>query len=285
MTPGWQMLYIPHDDTPRIEAALHDALAAQGYQPYDPFPGGTGTPPGLIDLVRCFVAPPVDGWTRILGEPGAAVPALSAALDVPLLYGWIDGGDGGFSVWRDGERDDSADALAAFLRPGCSRPALDEALHGTPPTPREQNQPPALHALVGDALPPEVAQLAQARAVNAGQADRLIQRLSGNLFGKLNRQAGGADGNVQAEARALLAGQADPWAGPGGQRVLALANLLALPAAWRDPAWEVVRDAYQLARLHQRSPRLPLMPGDQETLAAVPDALAYRPVYRGRARG
>jgi len=76
--------------------------------------------------------------------------------------------------------------------------------------------------------------------------------------------------------------QADPWAEPEGQRVRALASVLAIPSRWRDPSWEAVRDAYQLRRLRQRNPRLPLIPGDQQTLDAVPDALDYRPVYMGR---
>ena len=42
-----------------------------------------------------------------------------------------------------------------------------------------------------------------------------------------------------------------------------------------------MRDAYQVHRLRQRAPRLMLMPGDKETLDAVPDALDYTPVYLG----
>ncbi len=283
MSAPWHTLFVPLEDAARVEAALRAALADLGYRPYDPFPGGTGTPPGLTDLARGFVAPPGEGWTRVLGplDP-AAFPALGAALGVPLLEGWLADGSGGFAVWRAGLRDASADALAAFLRPDRPREALDRALRGEGTLSVESSGAPPIHVIGADALPPDVAKLAQAHGVNPKQADKLVQRLSGNLFGRLNRQAGGSDDETQAQARALLAGQADPWAEPEGQRVRALASVLAIPSRWRDPSWEAVRDAYQLRRLRQRNPRLPLMPGDQQTLDAVPDALDYRPVYMGR---
>lgn len=276
MSARWHALYIPLEDADRVEAALRAALAGLGYQPYDPFPGGTGTPPGLADLVRSFVAPPGEGWTRVLGEiDAAALPALSAALNAPVLEGRLADGEGGFAVWRAGVRDPSADALAAFLRAGRSRADLDDALRPLPTLTGQRSS--------GSALPPEIAQLAEARGVSTRQADKLVSRLSGNLFGKLNRQAGGAEDDAQAQARALLAGQTDVWAAPAGQRLMAIAAALALPANWRAPDLDAVRDAYQLRRLRERTPRLPLMPGDQQVLDAVPDAFSYRPVYMGRA--
>lgn len=273
MSARWHALLIPLEDADRIETALREALAALGYEPYDPFPGGTGTPPGLVDLARCFVAPPDEGWTRVLGEVDpAALPALSAALEAPLIEGWLADDEGGFAVWRDGTRDTSADALAAFLREGRSRADLDGALRSAPAA-----------QMGASALPPDIADLAEARGVNPRQADKLVRRLSGNLFGKLNRQAGGGEDDAQAQARVLLAGQMDVWASPAGQRVMAIAGVLALPPNWREPDLDAVRDAYQLRRLRARTPRLPLMPGDQQMLDAVPDALSYRPVYMGRA--
>lgn len=283
MSAPWHALFIPLEDAACVEAALRAALVDLGYRPYDPFPGGTGTPSGLADLVRGFVAPSGEGWTRVLGPlDAAAFLALSASLGMPLLEGWLVDGEGGFAVWQTGVRDTSADALAAFLRPDRPRAALERALRGEGALPAVPPDAPAIHVIAADALPPDVAALAQAHGVNPRQADKLVQRLSGSLFGKLNRQAGGSDDETQAQARMLLAGQADSWAAPEGQRVQALASVLALPSHWRDPSWEAVRDAYQLRRLRQRSPRLPLMPGDQQTLDAVPDALDYRPVYMGR---
>lgn len=286
MSARWHALFIPLEDVDRVESALRATLAALGYQPYDPFPGGSGTPPGLADLARSFVAPPGEGWTRVVGEVDpAALPALSVALDVPLLEGWLAGGEDGFAVWQAGARDGSADALAAFLRSDRSRADLDAALHATSDAPDAPSEGPTLVDLGAGALPPEIEQLAEQHGVDARQADKLVKRLSGNLFGKLNRQAGGSESDAQAQARVMLAGQADVWATPAGRRVTAIAAALRLPANWRAPDFDAVREAYQLRRLRARSPRLPLMPGDQQALDTVPDALDYRPVYMGRTSG
>jgi hypothetical protein len=45
---------------------------------------------------------------------------------------------------------------------------------------------------------------------------------------------------------------------------------------WRLPALETVRDAYQLHRLRERNPRMPLMPGD--TAVELPTYNATRAV-------
>lgn len=283
MSARWHALFVPLEDADRVESALRDSLTALGYQPYDPFPGGSGTPPGLDDLARSFVAPPGEDWTRVLGEVDpAALPALSAALDMPLLEGWLADGEGGFVVWQAGARDGSADALAAFLRPDRTRADVDAALRAASDAPSEVS---SLADLGAGALPPEIERLAEQHGVDARQADKLVKRLRGNLFGKLNRQAGGSESDAQAQARVLLAGQADVWSSPAGQRVMAIAAALRLPATWRVPDFDAVREAYQLRRLRARAPRLPLMPGDQQALDAVPDALDYRPVYMGRTSG
>ena len=52
---------------------------------------------------------------------------------------------------------------------------------------------------------------------------------------------------------------------------------------WRDPDFVTLRDAYALHERRRRSPKATLYPGDAETLAAVPDALAYTPIYAGKA--
>ena len=54
-----------------------------------------------------------------------------------------------------------------------------------------------------------------------------------------------------------------------------------MPSDWHAPDFTTLRDAYQVAERRQRRPNAGLYPGDAEALAAVPDALAYTPVYGG----
>lgn len=297
MTGSWHSLYLLTDDTAPVAAALNAALTALGYRPYDPFPGGTGTPPGLVSMVRLFVAPVQEGWVRILGQPDEAIlPDLSQQTGAPVIYGWLTGEGGGFALFRDGARQaDSAgsgdlDAFEPYVRPGQTLDVLRAAFAGNlpvEPVAAGSGDGPPVMVVGADSLPPELQQFAQDRGVDPKKADKILQRLSGNLFGKLARGSGGAKGEAQSDqdaARAMLSGSGgrDLWNSLDGQRLRAAAGVLNLPGNWRVPEWDAVREAYQIHRLRQRSPRMPLMPGDKETMDAVPDALAYMPVYMGR---
>jgi hypothetical protein len=235
-------------------------------------------------MVRQFVAPSQAGWVMVLGEPDESLlPAIVEAVGVPVLYGWLTDADGGFALYRDGARYADPAALAAYLRTGQTPDDLQQAWHGKASVPPvESDQPPV--AFVGaDALPPEIQQLAEEKQVDPKQANRLFEKLSGSLFGKLARGAGGEANQEQDQARAvLMGGGRDRWNSLDGQRVRAIAGVLNLPDTWRVPDWDAVREAYHVHRLRQRNPRMPLMPGDQEAMDAVPNALDYRPVYLGR---
>lgn len=274
---AWTTLYIPRAEAEPVAAALRATLSARGYAPFDPFPGGTGTPPRLAATVRQWVAPAREGWVIVLGEPDAdALNDFQARLGEPVILGWLAEDGGGFALLDGGARSADPAALVPYLRPGASEDALRAAFAGT------QAAAPVVsgaHSTKagGDALPPEIAQYAQQQGVDPRQANKLFDRVGGRLLGRLG---GGAD---RAGAQALLGGAPDLWNSPHGARVQAIAALLALPETWRSPTWEQVRDAYQLQRLRQRSPRLPLMPGDAAALAAVPEAAHYLPVYLGRA--
>ncbi|NDJ74666.1 MAG: hypothetical protein GYB65_00285 [Chloroflexi bacterium] len=282
---SWFCLYLPTTDSGPVADALRDLLARESYEPYDPFPGGTGTPPGLREMVRHFVTPPTDSWVRVVGQPDEVVlPSLQETLAQPLLYGWLTADDGGFALYQDGTRTDDPAALADYLRKGQTLDVLQQAFDGELPVDAVgSDQPPVVVAGAED-LPPELRQFAEDQGVNPRQANKLFKRLSDNLFGKLARQADDEAGDEQAQARAALMGGGgqDVWNNLHGQRVRAIASVLALPANWRTPDFDTIREAYQVHRLRQRSPRMPLMPGDKETLASVPDALDYVPVYMGK---
>lgn len=275
---AWTTLYVPGTAQEAVAEALRATLAAHGYVPFDPFPGGTGTPPRLAATVRQWVAPARDGWVMVLGEPDPeALSDFQARLGLPVLLGWLAEDGGGFAVLSEGERSAEPAALAPYLRPGVDVRALHQALSAALPTASGAPGGSPAFAQGGEALPPEIAQYAQQQGVDPRKANALWERVGGKLLGRLG---GGAE---QAAAQALLAsGSPDLWGSAHGARVQAIAALLALPVTWRLPTWEQVRDAYQLLRLRQRSPRLPLMPGDTQTLQAAPEAGQYLPVYMGR---
>lgn len=291
MSQTWYSLFVPVTDAEPVIAALRSLLAAHGYATYDPFPGGTGTPPGFTHTVRLFAAPPQDGWLRLLGELDEALQIeFSAAVGHPVLSAWLTGAGGGIAVLEGGERRDDPVAFGPFLRVGVDPERLPQAFAGEVPVEAvDRAEPPAV-VLGADSLPPELQQFAQQQGVDSRRASKTFERLSSSLFGRLARGGETNDGDdddpasEQAAARAMFAGGGhDIWNSSHGQRLRAVAHVITLPGNWRVPAWETVRDAYQVHRLRQRSPRMALMPGDKEALDAVPDALDYVPVYAGRA--
>ncbi|WP_119065194.1 hypothetical protein [Aggregatilinea lenta] len=281
MADTWHSLYLPLADAAPVAEALQSLLKADGYRAYDPFPGGMGTPPGLREMIRLFVAPPQDGWVRVLGEiPDTVIDALSAQLGVPVLHGWLSAEDGGFAVVQDGTRHTDPEAVAKMVAPGKSPDQLRRAFAGELPVPVLDSDQPPVVALGMDALPPDLQARVQQKNVNPDKAARMFEKMSGGLLRKVS---GGGDDDEQAQARAMMMGQQhNIWNSLAGQRMRAAAEVLGLLASWRTPAYEAVRDAYQVHRLRERSPRLMLMPGDKEAMQAVPDALAYMPVYFGR---
>ncbi|MCC7445892.1 MAG: hypothetical protein IT324_00680 [Anaerolineae bacterium] len=271
MSETWHSLYLRTADAPAVAAALIDSLQQHGYQRYDPFAGGSGTPPGLKTFIKQYVAPTADGWVRVLGDPDLAVFS-DLSTRWALLHGWLSDSDSGIEVFANGAV--IPDGLIAYLRPGKTADDLKRALQGAVPT--TADRPASI-------LPDDVQQLAQNRNVNAQQANRMIDRLTGQLFGKLDRQSGGEASAMQTQARALAMGGNRPdWNSAAGQRLKALASVLTLPANWREPDFIAVRDAYQAARMVRRNPNARLMPDEQAALKALPDAIAYEAVYMGR---
>ncbi|GIV81472.1 MAG: hypothetical protein KatS3mg051_0826 [Anaerolineae bacterium] len=280
MAPGWHSLYIADVSPEAVSAALISVLGKHGYTPYDPFPGGAGTPPGLTDLVRLFVAPPQEGWVRVLGALDRALcTELSAALDRPVLVAWLDESSGGLALATGDAFRETPDALVPYLRTGS---ALDDLRRAWAGEVRSDPLPDESQAEQG--LPPALRDMAEQQGVDPRKAGSLFEQLSGRLFGGLAGQAGESSAEQEAARAVLMGGGRNPWNSLAGARVRAIASLLTLPANWREPDWDAVRDAYQAHRMRERYPRMTPLPGDRAALAAVPDAAAYRPVFMGRAR-
>jgi len=270
MTAEWHCLYVRSDDSGKVAGDLLGDLLGHGYQRYDPFAGGTGTPPGLKTFVKHFVVPERDGWVRILGAPDLAVlPSLSTHADV--LYAHLSAEGGEITAYKDGAL--NANYLLTYLRPGQNLDDLARARQGARPTTADR---PA------DFLPDDIRQLARDQNVNPEQANKLVNRLTSQLFGKMDRTSGGEASAMQSQARAMINTSSVNWNNGPAQRLKALVSVLTLPANWRDPNFQAVREAYQVARRLAKTPSAQLMPDERAALKAVPDALQYEAVYVGK---
>lgn len=284
----WNRLFIPMTDAAltavTVAEALRRLLEAAGYTTYDPFPGGTGTPVGMTDLIKAFVAPPQDDWITVLGNiPDGVLLDLHGELSAPVVAGWLNSEGGGFALFSSGERQTEPDAFAPYLRASVSLEALAQAFAGKLSVEVIESDQPPVVALGTDSLPPEIAQLAEDQGADPQQASKLFEKMSGKLFNRLSKQSGATKAEQeQAKAMFMGGGGQDAWNSLHGQRVRAIISVLNLPDNWRTPAQDKLRDAYQVFRLRKRAPRMMLMPGDQEAMDAVPNALDYEPVYLGR---
>lgn len=258
----WTSLYLSSDDTQRILIRLQTSLTSHGYELFDPF----GLIPGKTfpQAVRLFVAPPANGWTRILGALDDFIPLALSSLGVCLLVG-LEAETSRIQTFVNGMEVDPIEALTPHLRPERADDLRDALSSGGRGTARRVPTPIPL-----DALPPDVQNMAH--HLNPNQMNRMFNKLMGRL-GK-----GMAD-DVLA-ARHLLE-NAPKWGSAGGQRILAVMDCLTIPN-WQRPDFITLRDAYQLHVRRQRSPNAALYPGDAEAMEAVPDALRYTPIYGGK---
>jgi len=252
---SWRSLYLPFADKNAITTAIDAALIALGYQRYDPF----GIVPGKAypQAVRLFLAPERGGWTRLIGESDAALlPELSRL--APVLSIELDDTKAHISAYADG----AASALeTAFVRSARTPDCLAFALEQT-----GSSGSAALGGVALDALPGDVQALAQ--NIDLKQANSMFARLSGSLAPK----SGGAPSDLLQQPH---------WNSAGGAQITALMDCLGVPD-WRDPDFVTLRDAYALHERRRRSPNARLYPGDAETLAAVPNAFDYTPIYAGK---
>ncbi len=270
MTASWTSLYLPCEDS--LAPALQESLTALGYTLYNPF----GLLPGkaYTQSVRLFVAPPVNGWTRVIGEPDARqFPFLSK--HCLCVYVALNGKDAHIEVYVDGERVEPQTALVPYLRDGRSANDLQAALHSAVSLVELEESPqPQMLVVPIDELPEDVRHMAG--QVNPAQAQKLFERLSGTLMKKVS-----PGGNAADEARMMLAGDTPDWNSVGGQRIRALMACLTVPDGWREPDIVTLRDAYQVHARRERKPDARLYPGDAEAMQRVPNALDYTPVYGG----
>jgi hypothetical protein len=215
MSQSWNRLFIaPTDTAPSpaaVATALQTVLEAQGYDPYDPFPGGTGTPLGLTQMVKLFVAPPQDGWITVLGQfPDELLLDLHQTIKTPVVVGWLSDDSGGFALFADGARHDDPAAFEPYRRASITPETLQRAFAGDLAVEALESDQPPVMAVGADSLPPELRQLAEDQGADPAQASKLFEKMSGKLFKRMSQQTG-ASPEEREQAQAMFLGVHLPW--------------------------------------------------------------------------
>jgi len=264
MITSWDSLYLPSVKAEAILKTIRETLISLRYELYDPF----GLIPGKSypQTVRLFIAPPAGGWTRILGafDPELFPPLSQVSL---CLRVGLEDDRAVIETYANGAQIEPQNALKPYMRPDRN---LERALNGPLVLASEESG-----SSIFDSLPDDVQSLAS--RVDKGSAQKMFDRLSGNLMKKV---AGNESEKMSSAARDLMS--APDWNNPGAQRIRAVMSCLTVPSNWRDPDFTTLRDAFQLHTRRRRNPNAMLYPGDAEAMEKVLDALSYVPVYAGR---
>jgi hypothetical protein len=270
----WQNLYLYSDSAPapaEIAETLRAVLIEDGYESYDPFAAMPGKSYPLQR--RLFIAPSVQGWTRILGDTDESLmPALSThGLCLRCAF---DGTAAQIVVYDGGIPVDARAALTAHLAGDCSENNLALILSGELEPAHADNNRLSDTSMPLEALPEDVQ--AMAENLNPKHINRMFDKWMKRVNKRLGSDASGA--------RDLLRGQSMDWSTAGGRQIQALMDCLGMPSgSWRSPDFTTLRDAYQIHLRRQQRPNASLFPGDAEAMQAVPDALDYTPLYMGKA--
>lgn len=265
----WDSLFTPSANAATTAAALRERLVALGYTLFDPF----GVMPGKAyrDAVRLFVSPSLNGWVRVIGEMDAALPSAMSH-DAPCLLLRLEGDQAVIQMYHGGVNA-TPDTLAPYLKPARSTDDIHHIL-STPDLTIVPKQ--AASGLPLNALPDDVQALAG--KVDMSRAQSMFNRMAGTVA----KRAGDTGGNADAARNLIAQGSPPDWTSAGGLRLAALIDCLTIADGWQTPEFTTLRDAYQLHARKRRNPNADLYPGDADAMRAVPDALAYLPVYGGK---
>jgi len=268
----WKSLYLSCADdcetiTKDIAQTLRDTLHSFGYEDYDPFGGSPGK--SYSQTVKLFIAPTQNGWIRLIGD-------VNEHLFEPLsrigtcLYAALENDAAEIRVFIDSVEADVIEELTPHLTTDHPPETLRAALTGQLSTNVDNTSVSGEAAPVPlEALPQNIQDMAQ----------QLNSRQVGKLFNRFMKQVGKRVSGDQEAAAALL--QRVDWNSDGARQLEVLMRCLNI-TNWRLPDFVTVRDAYQLSRRRERFPNARVMPGNEETLQAVPDALTYVPIYVGK---
>ena len=263
----WHSLYLLSSNQDAIAQHIEAHLITVGFLLYTPF----GRFPGMSypSTLKTFVAPAHANWVRVLLDctpQDAEALAQSLSAKTTCLSTSLDGRIAKVRVYQDGLlQNNIAEALQAYTLNDCDlNGMMDTGVYDLPSIDDVHIGDVAIHD-----LPPDIQQMAG--QVSGRRADVLFKQLSKRFLKTVG----------MFDARTLLDHQAD-WNSQGGQFLRALMGCLIPDASWRTPDFATLRSAYSLQTRRQFDPNTALLPGDDQALTAIPDALDYIPVYGGK---
>jgi hypothetical protein len=264
----WHSVFVQATESSSPAEALRLSLAEHGYQAYDPFPGGMGTPPKFRTFARVFVGPATDGWVRLIGDlgPDRAAVIEAVAAKMPVLEAVLSGDQPALNAYGA--------PLDSFAKAGHNTANIQAALHTTATGRGKKNE-------AANTMPAELADYARSQGLNPNQLGGVFNRMSQNIFGQLGRQSGENADSLKAQAGAMLASV--DWESDPARRLSNALELTSLPNNWRLPDFVAVRDAYQSARMLARNAKASLLPYEKSALQAVPNVMEhYTPLFMGK---
>lgn len=272
--PLWQHVLLPASNHAGIAETFRAVLVEEGYKPYDPFAGGTGAPVGIKTRLRAFVAPSQENWTGIFIAPQDNLPAallgrIAQKSDFSLLaMALLNETLCDLTVYRGNVVDSSLSGLLPFLKAGHGLPDIEKVWKSEFAGASEGKD---------SDLPPELQTLAKEKGVNAGAVDKMMKKMSRRVFSRLD-----ASSTEKEAAQSALIPSGINWQSPAALKLMKIVACLTVPEGWHLPEWNILTGAYQVARQIQRNAHAMLLPGDEETLAALPNVLDYMPLYLGK---
>jgi hypothetical protein len=255
---SWISHYLPTTRRKALHEALDQVHKAAGYQAYDPFTGGSGTPPGVKHLARFFISPKLEGgYLRLIGQPDLdLLPTLAGSLGFTILQAWVTQEDSGLQLM--GGQD-----WGVFLEEGRTLTELIAV--------RE------IASIAPATDPHSLAEMARQQGLQTGDAQKLADKLTRGLAKTLSPE----ESQQQAKA-AQIAQEQFSWAWPQAQKLSAQMDCLKLPTTWRDPSYPDLAAAYQLARRLDVEPDMALSASDNLILDKVAYPLDYTLAYYAR---
>ncbi|MDZ4670082.1 MAG: hypothetical protein SH821_04360 [Phototrophicales bacterium] len=260
----WDSLHFyTNENQATIAEKISSHLEAMDYTRYDPFNALTGRVYG--QGIKTFLSTPHDSWSRLIGTFPLDLSAQLSS-DGLVVHLHLTDQDADVHVFVD-EKPKPFSALIPHLREGMTVTDLHNAiLRGDHPKKVIED------AMPMSALPDEIQKMA--RGLNPNQMNRMFNKMMGQVTRVM--------GDKTASARAMLAPTTPDWSNGLASNIRIFMGCLTIPKNWHTPDFITLRDAYMAQRRYSRNPNAPKLPSDTEAMSAVPDALAYLPIYGGK---